>query len=105
VYFLGKFDIPVLSSRQEDIARKRDRLRQFGKIKYLLLAGVLGSGVGFGITATVGDYFWRDSFDWSFELLKLGFISVAVGLFTGLQNWNRCFRDPVPFPPNYPPQK
>jgi hypothetical protein len=39
------------------------------------------------------------------ELMKLVFLAVCFGLFQGFRGWHIAFRDPVPFPPVYPPAK
>jgi hypothetical protein len=38
-------------------------------------------------------------------LIKLVFFAVGFGVIQGPWRWHRAFRDPVPFPPVYPPAK
>jgi len=90
--------------KAEDVTGRRERLKQIGKFRYVLLCGVLEFGFAFGLAMTTADYIWRDSFNWNYELSKLAFVSLFLGLFQGMRNWGE-FREPVPFPPNYPPQK
>ena len=103
-YLLRVFGIPMSPRKAEDLTGRRERLKQIGKFRYVLLCGVLGFGFAFGLAMTTADYIWRDSFNWNYELSKLVFLSLFFGLFQGMRNWGE-FREPVPFPPNYPPQK
>jgi len=103
-YFLGALGFPLLRRKGEDQNCRRERLKRMGKTRYVLLFGVLGSGLAFGLAMTVADYAWRDPLQWFYELSKLVFLSVVFGLFQGLRNWSE-FRDPVPFPPEYPPAR
>ena len=103
-YLLRALSMPLLSRKGEDRAVRQEHLKRMGKLKCILLYGVLGFGFAFGLAMTVADYIGSDSFHWIFELLKLVFLAVAFGLFQGMQTWDDV-RGPVPFPPNYPPQK
>jgi hypothetical protein len=96
--------VPFLIRKAEDRARRRERLKQMGKLRFVLLFGVLGYGFAFALALTIADYIGRNSFDWTRELSKMVFLSVVFGLISGFRNWSE-FRDPVPFPPNYPPQE
>ena len=97
--------IPLLQRNTKDRATRRERIKQLGKLRYILLFAVLGYGLGLGLGITVADWRWRDSFSWPYELPKLAFLSIVFGLFHGVRSWSEAFRDPVPFPPDYPPPK
>jgi hypothetical protein len=101
---LRALGIPPFQRNAQDRASRRERIKQLGKFRYMLLFGVLGFGLAFGLGITAADFVWRDTFKWGYELPKLAFMSIAFGLFQGVRNWSKTFRDPVPFPPNYPPQ-
>jgi hypothetical protein len=96
--------VHLLQRKAEDRARRRERLKQMGKLRYVLLFGVLGYGFAFGLALTVADYIGRNAFGWTRELSRLVFLALVFGLFQGFRNWGE-FRDSVPFPPNYPAQK
>ena len=102
-YSLRAFGIAVFSRKAEDRATRRERIRKMGKLRYILVFGVLGFGLAFGLAITVPDFISRDSFKWAYELPTLVFLSIVCGWFQGVRNWSE-FRDPVPFPPIYPPQ-
>ena len=102
-FVFGAMGIPLLQRNAQDRASRRERIKQLGKLKYILLSGVLGFELAFGLAITVADFIWRDSFKWGYELPKLAFLSIVFGLFQGGRNWSE-FRDPIPFPPIYPPQ-
>jgi len=92
--------IPVLWRNASDRDERRRRIKQLGKLKYVLLFGVLEFGVAFGLAGIVVDFIGRDSFNLGYELPKFFFYSVVFGSFMGVRNWGE-FRDPVPFPPKY----
>lgn len=102
---LRAWGIPLLQRNAQDRASRREGIKQLGKFRYILLFGVLGFGLAFGLGLTAADFVWRDTISWEYELAKLAFLSIAFGLFQGVRNWSEAFRDPVPFPPNYPTQK
>jgi hypothetical protein len=51
------------------------------------------------------DFVGHRSLGWVTELTKLLFSAVLFGLFQGFWGWRNAFRDPVPFPPDYPPAR
>ncbi len=87
-----------------DWSRRRERLKQLGKSKYILVVGVLGSGFTFGLAMIAIDFVSRRSVGVVSELAKFVFLALGFGLFMGLWNW-QAVRDPVPFPPDYRPTK
>ena len=96
--------VHLLQGKAEDRARRRERLKEMGNLRYVLVFGVLGYGFAFGLALTVADYIGRNALGWTGELSKFVFLAVGVGLFHGFRTWGEI-RDPVPFPPNYPPQE
>ena len=73
-----------------------------GKLRYILIFGVLGFGLAFGLgIATAGLL----EHGLVFNIAKLVLSSVLFCWFQGARTWSEAFRDPVPFPPNYPPPR
>jgi hypothetical protein len=89
----------------EDASTRRERLKRLGKPKYILIVGVLGSGLAFGLAMITIDLLGGHYYGWPRELIKLLFLSVLIGLSQGFWGWHNAFREPVPFPPDYPPAK
>jgi hypothetical protein len=104
-YSLHVFGIAAFNRQAEDRASRRERIRQMGRLRYILVFGVLGSGLAFGLAITTGDLLEQPSHGWVSAIAKLVFSSVFFGCFYGAMTWSESFRDPVPFPPNYPPPK
>jgi hypothetical protein len=88
----------------EDRGSRRERLKRLGEFTYLVIFGVLRSGVAFGLAMISIDFISHRSHGWATELIKFAFLALFFGLFQGFGGW-RAIRDPVPFPPNYPPAK
>ena len=99
------FGIAVFSRQPEDRANRRNRIRQMGKLRYILMFGVLGFGLAFGLALTTADLLRHDSHSWAFAAAKLFLICVLAGWFHGARTWSEAFRDPVPFPPDFPPMR
>jgi len=76
-----------------------------GKLRYILIFGVLGFGLAFGLGITAAGLLDHPSHGLVFNISKLVLSSVLFGWFQGARTWSEAFRDPVPFPPNYPPPK
>ncbi len=95
------FGIAVFSRQAEDRIRKRKRIKQMGKLRYILIYGVLGFGITFGLAITAADFIGHISHGWVAEIGKFVFLSAIFGWFQGARTWSEAFRDPVPFPPNY----
>jgi len=102
---LHAFGIAVFRRQAEDRASRRERLKQMGKLRYILSFGVLGIGLAFGLAITAADCFVHNSHGWVSAFGKLVFLSVLLGWFHGARTWSEAFRHPVPFPPIYPPAK
>jgi len=76
-----------------------------GKLRYILVFGVFGFGLAGGLGITVADLLSLDFRGWTSALGKLAMFAVLLGWFQGARTWSEAFRDPVPFPPDYPPPK
>ena len=102
---LRAFGIAAFSPQAEDRVRRRERIKQMGKLWYILIFGVVGYGLAFGLAITAAGFLDHDSHGLGFSIGKLVFSSVLFGCFHGVMTWSESFRDPVPFPPVYPPPK
>lgn len=91
---------PLFRRRAEDRAARRERLKRMGKLRYILIFGVLGSGLAFGLAITAADFLAHTSHSWVFAIGKFAFSSALFGWYIGWRNWSAAFREPVPFPPN-----
>lgn len=74
-----------------------------GQIRYVLIFGVLGSGLAFGLAITTADFldsgFFRST---SIAIAKLVFLTVLFGLFQGFRTWGEFRAIQFRFPPKYP---
>ncbi len=102
---LHAFGIGVLSRRPETHAIRRERIKKMGKFRYIVIFGVLGFGLAFGLGITTANLYRHGSRSWSFELGQLLLLAALGGWFHGARTWNAAYRDPVPFPPHFPPLK
>ena len=102
---LHAFGVGVISRRPEIRAIRRERIKKMGKLRYIVIFGVLGFGLTFGLAITTADLYRHDSFSWGFEVGRLLFLSALAGWFHGARSWNAAYREPVPFPPHFPPLK
>jgi hypothetical protein len=94
--------IAPVSRKVEDQTSARERLNRLGKLNYVVIFGVLGPGLAFGLAMIT---IYHRHTGWLSELIKLVLFAVGFGLIQGPWRWHRAFRDPVPFPPVYPPPK
>ena len=104
-FALHAFGIPVLRRTVEDRAIRRERIKQMGKVRYILIFGVLGYGIPFGLALTTADLLRHDPHDWISAATQFVLISVLAGWFHGAMTWSEHFRNPVPFPPSFPPMQ
>ena len=104
-FVLRAFGIPVFRRTPEERDSRRERLKRMGKFRYVLIFGVLGPGVGFGLALITAELLDHNSHGWAYAATKLAALSVLFGWFHGARTWNEAFRDPVPFPPKYAPPK
>jgi|ERR1700735_213451 len=103
--FLHIFGFSPFRRKIEDSASKRQRLKRLGKLRYILTFGVLGPGFAFGLAMITMDVLSNRSRGWVSESIKFAFFAVFFGLFQGFGSWRNELRDPVSFPPAYPPVK
>ena len=102
---LRGFGVLVLMRTPEERNARKQRILQMGKLRYILLFGVLGSGFGYGLGISIALIVSRGRYDWGYGATTFGAISVAVGLMNGIRAWNQLFRVETPFPPHYPASK
>jgi len=110
VVALRAFGIQVWMPTPESRSAKRLRILQMGKLRYILIFGVLGYGVAYGLGLAVATTIdTRMTGHGHAAWGRAGAIFTAVSLlgacFHGWRNWNYLFRAEVPFPPVYPPLK
>ena len=79
---------------------KRERMMSMGKLRYLFVYGVLGSGMAWALAMTIIMTFDRPV-DWEYRCIMLLLLALAFGIFHGTRNWRRTFWEPVPYPPKY----
>jgi hypothetical protein len=103
--FLRIFGFSPFPRKIEDRAGRRQRLNRLGKLRYILTFGVLGFGFAFGLAMIAIDFLDNHSRGWVSESIKFALYAVFFGLFQGFGGWRNEVRDPVPFPPDYPPVK
>jgi len=104
--FLRAFGIPVLKRGPEERSARKEHILAMGKLRYVLVFGVLGSGLGFGLGIVVANMIATPHFKgWIRVGTQLVLSMVFFGLWNGIGSWNQSFRGEVPFPPHYPPQK
>lgn len=103
-FALHVFGIAVFRRKVEDRVSRRERIKQMGKLRYILMFGVLGFGLAFGLAMSTSDLLAHHPHGWISAIVKLVLFSVFFGWSDGARLWSEV-RDPVPFPPNYPPLK
>jgi len=103
---LRAFGISFFFRRKtEDRASRRERIKRLGKLKYILVFGVFGSGPAFGLAVTMPDILKGDSHGSIYWIGELVMFAVLFGWLQAARTWGENFRDPVPFPPIYPPAR
>lgn len=100
VLVLRAFGIPVLKRSPEERALRKERILALGKLRYVLIFGVMGGGFGFGLGMFVAKVVEVHHFIGWFGAA----VDFALSMIQGLSTWSQ-FRGEVPFPPQYPPQK
>jgi len=104
-FLLHSFGISAFPREPENRASRRERIKRMGELRYILVFGVFGFGLAFGLAITVADLLTFDFRGWTSVLGKLAMLTVLFGWLHGARTWSEAFRDPVPFPPEYPPPK
>jgi hypothetical protein len=97
--------IPVFKPQPEDRARRRERIKQMGKLRYIVLFGVLGFGLPLGLGVTTAQLMFHDIRGWASALMNILLFSVLGGWLHGAMNWSGAVGESVPFPPEFPPTK
>ena len=98
---LRAFDIPFFPSSPEERAMRRERIVRMGKVRFILIFGMLGFGLAMGLGLAVADRITGGSVSW----LKLVLMIVLGGWWYGARTWNESYRGEIPFPPAFPPQR
>jgi len=98
-------DLPMTFFRQKEKDRIRTRERQMGmgQLRWILTVGVLRSGLAFGLALVTFDLLDRSLHDWHLEAVKLAFLSLSFGFFSGGMSWGAGFRETRPPSPLGPP--
>ncbi|MGB8065706.1 MAG: hypothetical protein WCF26_27725 [Candidatus Sulfotelmatobacter sp.] len=104
-FVLRAFGIPTLARTPEERATRKERILQMGKLRYILIFGVLGSGVAYGLGIGIALMTSRHRYDWGLGATIFGAVALVTGCMNGIRTWNERFRVEVPFPPHYPPSK
>ena len=99
---LRAFGVPLLMRTPEERNARKQHIFQMGKLRYILIFGVLGSGFGYGLGISIALMVSRGHYDWGYAAMMFGAISLLVGLMNGVRAWNQLFRVEPPFPPHYP---
>ena len=97
--------VPVLMRTPEERNARKQWVLQMGKLRYILIFGVLGRGFGYGLGISIALMVSRGHYNWGYAATMFGTISVVVGLMNGIRAWNQLFRVETPFPPRYPTSK
>jgi hypothetical protein len=100
---LRGFGVALFGRTPEERSARRERIIRMGKFRYIVIHGVLGFGLAFGIAMVSRDVFGGDSPKFIAALWKLLATSVLFGWLHGTTTWNESFSDKDPFPPRYPP--
>ena len=95
----------TLKRRPRERAARKERILAMGKLRYVLIFGVLGNGLAFGLGIVVANMIGTLHFGrWIRAATELVLSMVLFGWWHGVSTWNQSFRGEVPFPPHYPPQ-
>jgi hypothetical protein len=100
---LRAFDVP-LPLTPEGRASRRERILRMGKVRYILVFGMLGPGLAMGLGMTVSGLLGH-SLDWVGAAIRILLWTVLFGWWQGARVWNLSFRGEIAFPPRFPPQR
>jgi hypothetical protein len=104
-FVLRAFGIHTLTRTAEERATRKQRILQMGKVRYILIFGVLGNGFALGLGIGIALMTSRPRYDWGLGAMIFGAVALVAGCMNGTRTWNDLFRVEVPFPPHYPPSK
>ena len=90
-----------LARTPEKRALRRQRCLRMGRWRYILLVGILGSGLAFALSLTVTGILDHGAMSWRL-IAQLILLSLAFGCVQGSINWDTNVRKEIPFPPHYP---
>lgn len=83
----------------EKRALRQQRFIRMGRLRDVLLVGVLGSGFAFALGMTIAGIVDDGAASWGRTIEKFIFLALAFGCFQGSINWDTHFRNEVSFPP------
>jgi hypothetical protein len=101
---LRALGIPVFKRGPQARASRKERILQMGKLRYILVFGVLGYAFAFGLGVAIAGIIDNHSIRGRVAV-TIVLWSLLGGYFQGVKNWNQLFGKEVPFPPHYPPLK
>ena len=99
---LRAFGVPVLMRTSEEQASRKQYILRLGKLRYILIFGVLGAGFGYGLGISTA-LMMLHGYDWGLCAMIFGTVALISGCMNGLSSWKAMFRSEAPFPPHYPP--
>jgi len=88
---LRAFGIPALTRSPEGRVARKERIIAMGKLRYVLIFGVLGNGLGLGLGNVVADTTGRHHFSAGRAATQLVISMVVFGLWHGVATWNNHF--------------
>ena len=91
-----------LARTPEKRALRRQRCLRMGRWRYILLVGILGTGLAIGLGMTVIGVMSDGTASWGLAIAKLILLSLFWGVFQGSTDWDTNVRKEIPFPPHYP---
>src|SRR4030095_3805524 len=100
---LRAFGTPALERSPEKRAARKERVLAMGKLRYVLIFGMLGYGLSSGLSIVVASGTLHSS-AWRATTQLLTW-TIGFGSLRGVAMWNESYRGKVPFPPHHPPQK
>jgi hypothetical protein len=100
---LRAFGIFVLQKSPEQRTAARERILRLGKLRYILIFGILGYGFAFALALDVAEMA-REFTGWVSAIIMLIVFALPLGSWMGVRMWNESYRGEVPFPPHFPPQ-
>jgi len=83
----------------EERAKRQQRFMRMGRVRYVLLVGILGRGLAFGLGMTIAGIADDGVASWGRTIAKLIILSLFWGGYYGSTSWDMHFRSEVPFPP------